>query len=293
MTSDFKDGAGIIPPAELAKVSVIVTAYNREEMTLKTIRILQNCKPAPGEILVHFDHGSGFPLPDDVQVLRSNDHAGPGGARNQLIHEARNEWVASFDDDSYPLESEFFLKVSQAADRHPDAGVLACVIRHPDPVHDAPSGEHEREVASFIGCGCVYRKAAFLQTVGYLPLPVAYGMEEVDVALQMHDKGLPVVEISDLEVFHDTHLSHHQSAQITSGAIMNQALLVWRRYPLLAFPLGVSQWLNKIRDSVARRRFSGVLRGVLGTPLHVWTYRHGRRPVSWTTLKTFRRLSRR
>ncbi len=36
-------------------VSVIITAYERVEQTLATIRVIQSCKPAPAEILVHVD----------------------------------------------------------------------------------------------------------------------------------------------------------------------------------------------------------------------------------------------
>jgi GT2 family glycosyltransferase len=276
-----------------AGISAIVTACHREEMTCRTINRLKSCMPAPGEILVHFDHGASFPVPAGVRVLQSFENIGPGGARNLLIRAATHEWIASFDDDSYPEDPNFFGKVSESTTRHPEAGILACSIRHRDPRHDSLSGDGDREVSSFVGCGCVYRKTAFLQTAGYLPLPVAYGMEEVDLALQMHDLNLSVIECPELKVFHDTHLAHHQSARITSGAVKNQALLVWIRYPWFAFPLGFLQWLNKIRDSIFRKRIIGSVRGVLETPLHLWHYRHHRRPVTWQTLMSSRKKARR
>ncbi len=292
--SDVTENSGLKSPIRMtANISAIVTAFDRREMTLKTIDIIRNCIPPPEEILVHFDQGTGFPLPDGVRGFQSAENLGPGGARNRLIRAAKHEWIASFDDDSYPMDSDFFDKLSQHISRHTEAGVLACTIYHKNSEHDVFSRAEDWEVASFVGCGCVYRKSAFLRTSGYLPLPVAYGMEEVDVSLQMRDLGLHVIECPQLRVFHDTQLTHHQSAPITSGAVKNQALLVWLRYPLLAFPLGVLQWLNKIKDSVMRRRLVGAARGVLETPFHIWRYRRQRCPVSMATLKKFRRLSRR
>jgi len=167
---------------------------------------------------------------------------------------------------------------------------LACTIRHRDLRHDSPVPSVDSEVAVFVGCGCVYRKAAFLATSGYVPLPVAYGMEEVDLALQLGDRGIPIIECPGLVVIHDTTLAHHESARITAGAIQNQALLAWLRYPTASLPYGFIQWLNKIRDSLRRGRFAGALRGILGTPTHLWKYRSLRQPVSVGTLADWREL---
>ena len=207
-----------------------------------------------------------------------------------MLREARNEWVASFDDDSYPIADDYFLSLSECIDHHPEASVIASVIRHRNPQHDSPPFEGEREVAAFVGCGCCYRRSAFLETDGYVPLPVAYGMEEVDLALQLHQRSGVVLESSELVVFHDTDLSHHQSARITAGSIMNQALIAWVRYPVGQLPYGVLSWANKIWDNLRRGRILGVLRGVVGTPFHLWKYRALRVPVSEETLRRFLEL---
>lgn len=279
--------------AEAIPITAIVAAYDREEATRETIRRLQACDPAPAEILVHLDNGADFELPAGVRVLRSSANVGPGGGRNRMIHEAAHEWVASFDDDSYPVSSDFFAKLGEVIRRYPEAGVIAAVIRHRNPQHDSHAFEGEREVVTFVGCGCVYRKSAFLKTEGYLPLPVAYGMEEVDLSLQLHAQGVPIIESPLLKVFHDTDLTHHESARITAGSIMNQALLAWLRYPLFAIPYGFLQWANKIVDNVLRGRIGGSIRGVLETPAHLWRYRALRRPVSVGLLRSFRNIVQR
>lgn len=274
----------------LHPITAIVSAYDREKETNFTIRGLQSCEPPPDEIIVHLDNGANFVLPAGIEVIRSHENVGPGGGRNRMIGKARNEWVASFDDDSYPVESDYFAKLSLVIERHPEAAVIASVVRHRDPVHDSPAFEGEREVAAFVGCGCAYRREAFLETDGYVPLPVAYGMEEVDLALQLHDRGGKIVESASLAVFHDTDLDHHHFAKITAGSIMNQALLIWARYPVPLIGYGLLQYGNKVWDNCKRRRWAGVFRGVFGTLPHLLRFRHLRKPVSTETLLRYRAL---
>src|SRR5690242_7622295 len=92
-------------------IAAIVTAYERVEQTLATLRVIQNCVPAPDEVLVHVDANQSacenaiheaFP---NVRVLRSDKQIGPGGGRNKLVTATQSEFVASFDDDSYPIDS--------------------------------------------------------------------------------------------------------------------------------------------------------------------------------------------
>lgn len=270
----------------------MIAAYDRPEITLKTISVLKSCVPPPAEILVHLDNNADFELPEGVRILKSTSNIGPGGGRDRMIREARHEWIASFDDDSFPVSLDYFSRLAESVEKHPEAGVIASVVRHRNPRHDAPSFETDREVASFIGCGCTYRKSAYLQTSGYVPLPIAYGMEEVDLALQLHEREIPIFECPGLEIFHDTGLDHHHSSGITAGSIMNQALLAWLRYPASSLPYGVLQWLNKAFDNLRRRRFAGTLRGVFATPFHLWRYRKLRKPVSRAILGSFRDLVR-
>src|SRR5215475_10350530 len=95
-------------------ISAIVAAYERVEQTLATLRVIQSCVPPPDEILVHVDAHqiacekairNAFPA---VRILCSHDQVGPGGGRNKLVNAAQFEFIASFDDDSYPIDSDYF-----------------------------------------------------------------------------------------------------------------------------------------------------------------------------------------
>ena len=64
----------------------------------------------------------------EVRVLRSSDQVGPGGGRNKLVSAAQFEFVASFDDDSYPIDSDYFARARKVFDRFPEASVICAAI---------------------------------------------------------------------------------------------------------------------------------------------------------------------
>src|SRR5687768_10032215 len=96
-----------IPPAP---VSAIVTAHQRVEQLFVTLQKLEACTPPPAEIIVHVDGGNdacamavGERHPG-VHVIVSRTQLGPGGGRNHLVEAAAQPLIASFDDDSYPID---------------------------------------------------------------------------------------------------------------------------------------------------------------------------------------------
>ena len=145
-----------------AGISAIVTAYDRIDQTLATLRVIQSCVPAPDEVLVHVDAnqveceeaiGAAFP---HLRILCSTDQVGPGGGRNKLMNAAQFDFVASFDDDSYPIDSDYFARVRQLFCRFPDASIICASIYHAGEA----IGLDERKAqwtADFSGGACVFR----------------------------------------------------------------------------------------------------------------------------------------
>jgi GT2 family glycosyltransferase len=279
-------------------ITAIVTAHKRIGQTLEMLKRIRACRPPPDEVLVHVDGNQTacveairqvFP---DIKILTGLESVGPGGGRNKLIGEARNELVASFDDDSFPLDADYFDRVMSVFARFPAASVLAATIYHQGETVAAAKEETHR-VADFIGCGCVYRRSVFLKTSGYVPLPLAYGMEEVDLALRLLDGDNHILRTSWLRVFHDTRLQHHRDPEIVAASIANLALLAFLRYPVSLWPLGVAQCLNRIRWLVTHERYKGMLRGVWMIPAYLWSKRQLRHPVCRGTVQSFLKLRRR
>ena len=278
-------------------ITAVVTAYRRIEQTLATVKKIKACDPRPDEILVHVDANQvqceiairqAFP---DVTILRSNDSIGPGGGRNKLIAGAKNEIVASFDDDSYPLDLDYFSRIKALFEMFPEATVLCAQVYHlGETLADATYSA--QWVSDFIGCGCVYRRSSFLATEGYVPLPIAYDMEEVDLAIRLHAVGGKILRSPWLRVFHDTDRKRHASPQITASSIANLALRAYLRYPVVLWILGVGQVFSRIIWLIKHGRFKGIITGLSMIPSHIFANRQYRQCLNTKSVISYLRLRR-
>lgn len=278
-------------------ISAIVTAYERVDQTLATLRVIQSCVPAPDEVLVHVDANqvkcedairNAFP---EVRVLRSSDQVGPGGGRNKLIDAAQFEFVASFDDDSYPIDSDYFARARKVLDRFPDASVICAALYHTG----ESIGLDDRSAqwtADFRGGACIFRRSAFIESGGYVPLPVAYGMEEVDLAIRLHSRGGRILTTPWLRVFHNTDLKRHGDPRVTAGSIANLALLAYLRYPVSLWAIGVGQCANRLLWLLRHGRRQGILKGLTMIPAHLRANHQYRLPLSKRAVRSYLALRR-
>ena len=281
----------------MTNISAIVTAYERVDQTLNTLRILESCDPKPDEILVHVDGNriecerairAAF---TQVKIVVSVERVGPGGGRNKLVAAANYEFVASFDDDSYPIDSDYFARVVQLFDRFPEASIVCASLYHAGEA----IGLDERKAqwtADFSGGACVYRRDAFIDAGGYVPLPIAYGMEEVDLALRLHSCGGKILSSSWLRVFHDTDLKRHAEPHVTAGSIANLALLAYLRYPVSLWSIGAWQCVNRVLWLLRHGRHSGIWRGLAMIPGHLRAHRKFRLTVSNRAVRSYLALRR-
>ena len=280
-----------------AEITAIVTAYQRVEQLLNTLRILHECEPAAAEIIVHVD-GSERALAErvralfpNVQVIVTDARVGPGGGRNKLIAAARHPIVASFDDDSYPIDRDFFARLEQLFREYPEASIVGAHVYHlHQPIE--PDADRSEWVADFSGGGCAYRRAQFLETGGYVPLTAAYGMEEVDVGLRLHALGGRVLRSRRLRVFHNTDLARHADPEVTAASIANIALLAYLRYPRWLWGVAVAQCLKRIGWLLRSRRVRGIGTGLRRIPATIRRHRRERRPVPTHALRSYWALRR-
>jgi GT2 family glycosyltransferase len=278
-------------------ISAIVTAYERIEQTLATLRVIQSCTPPPDEVLVHVDANrrdceqairKAFPT---ARVLLSEEQVGPGGGRNKLVDAAKFEFVASFDDDSYPIDVDYFARAAKLFEQFPDAAVICAALYHAGET----IGLDERSAqwtADFSGGACIYRRQAFLDAGGYVPLPVAYGMEEVDLALRLHARGGRILTTRWLRVFHNTNLERHADPLVTAGSIANLALLAYLRYPVTLWVVGMGQCANRLLWLLRHGRRRGILKGMTMIPAHLWANHRYRLPVSKDVVRSYLALRR-
>ncbi|HEU5460258.1 MAG TPA: glycosyltransferase, partial [Pyrinomonadaceae bacterium] len=249
------------------------------------------------EVLVHVDGNqvecerairAAFP---NLRILCSTDQVGPGGGRNKLMNATQFEFVASFDDDSYPIDSDYFARALKLFQKFPDASVVCAAVYH----MGESIGLDERSArwsADFCGGACIYRRGAFIQTGGYVPLPVAYGVEEVDLAIRLHSQGGKILTTPWLRVFHNTDLKRHRDPRVTAGSIANLALLAYLRYPVSLWGIGAGQCANRLLWLLRHGRRRGILKGLTMIPAHLRRNRQYRLPVSKRAVKSYLALRR-
>lgn len=273
-------------------IAVIIPTYNRGMAVLSVLEKIQACDPQPLEYWVHVDAADGelekeltrrFP---NVCILTSASRMGPGGGRHRCLLACTTPYAVSFDDDSYPVDSDFFLRVEQLFSEHTKAAIFGATVWH----RNEPQRARTQRIVSapsYIGCGYAIRLAAYRQVRGYLARSIPYGMEECDVSLQLLDAAWQIYEAGELRVFHDTELKHHSSPEITAGTVANVALYAFLHYPLMAWGWGVLQLANKIVYCVRMGRIRGILSGLAGIPGDCLKHRRYRKPVPRQTLKRF------
>jgi GT2 family glycosyltransferase len=282
----------------LVNISVVIPTYKRLDKLEKCLNQILSCDPLPSEILIHIDAGDSetedfllakkYPL---VTWFNSNDIQGPGGGRNKLIRRAQSPIVGSFDDDSWPLEKDYFKVAQELFLTYPKVAVIDAQEIRPQGLSQKAQNSQSKEVSSFQSGASLLRREAFLETRGYLPLKYSYGMEEVDLALQLLDNDWKILKFSQLKVFHDSNLAHHSSLAILAANIANRGLLAYLRYPIVYWPLGLLQIINRIWFQVKSGNWNGVIQGIALIPVLLWRYRDHRNPVKPSTLALSRKLA--
>ena len=189
MTMDRQQGN-----TETVPVSVVIPTFGRGSAILKVLERLSQCRPSPAAVVIHVDAATDSTVLEinerfpDAVVLTSSTRLGPGGGRHRALMICETPFAVSFDDDSYPIDAGFFSEVVRLFSRNPDVAILAAQIWHRnEPVAELDNWMFDRP--NFIGCGFAVRVEAYRNVRGYLPRPVAYGIEETDVSLQLFAAG--------------------------------------------------------------------------------------------------------
>ncbi len=273
-------------------VTAIVPACRRQDKLLETLRRIQSCHPAPAEILVHVDGGDSVIVEairmfdPGIRVLVSDQLLGPGGSRNRLIAAAEHELVANFDDDSFPANLGYFTRVMDLAKHFPEAAIFSAASHAKE-----WQNPNFQRIAVPSGCGCVFRRSWFQLTKGFVPLPTAYNMEEVDIGLQLHALGGMIVHDPLLRVVHDNVLMREVDAGTNALVLANTALFSYLRYPVWLWPVGAWSVLNRLVLLLCWGWTAGILEGLRMVPDHLHKHKRYRREInspsifSWLLLR--------
>lgn len=278
-------------------ITVGIPTFARGEKVLEVLSHIAECDPAPAEIIVHVDGSDGslerllaerFP---EVRTISSASRVGPGGGRHRCLIAATQPIFCSFDDDSWPIDSDFFAQVEGHFANEPQAACLAAAIFHRGEKESDRIEKVER-TTDYVGCGYAIRTQFYRGLPGHVDRQVPYGIEERDLCLQIAGTGRELLMCHDLRVFHDTRLEHHQGAEITAGTIQNAALLPWLRYPVSLFPYACLQFANVLYFLLSQRRVAGIGTGLVLIPHVLWRFRALRSPVAAPVIRSYLRRRR-
>jgi GT2 family glycosyltransferase len=258
-------------------VSVIFPTRRGIERIITTIKELKKCIPQPDEYIILVDGGDlevcekiAIEYPD-IQVLKSDRILGPGGARNVLVEACKNEWIANFDDDSFPVHEDYFERVDQYTQSFQDCSILSAT-------NLGEIGEIKiKRIAVASGCGCVFKKSDFIEVGGFVSMEVSYNMEEVDIGLRLFAAGKKIMWFENLVVKHDRLPASDVSAELNAEILANGGVLVFLRYPVWLWWIGVIQILSRIYYLFKMGWTQGVGKGIIRIFTKSYQYRSHRK----------------
>jgi len=272
-----------LPPP--APISVGIPSFQGEARLGQVLEKLAACVPAPAEVLIHCDGGwrpdpaplvaAAGALP--VRWLHSPHKIGPGGGRDACLRAAAHDLVASFDDDSWPLDSDYFGVAVAIMEACPQAAILSPVVY----LQEKPVRDREARLTTcryYQGSASVHRRSQYLQLPGWVPIPAAYGVEEADLSLQVHAAGFEILESHWMRAWHDRPLADHQHQ--TLPWIQNEILLGYLRYPAVAQPWAWWRALRQLAAQVGKLPLRTLLETLAGAISHCQGYRPYRRPYT-------------
>ncbi|MDC0408573.1 glycosyltransferase, partial [Flavobacteriaceae bacterium] len=177
------------------KFSIIIVSHNRKEELKQTLDLINLIRDKSRcEIIVHLDgcSDSSHDLVSqylDVNWTFSAEKIGASPSRNIAFNLAQGEIIIGLDDDSHPIDSDFFDTINDIFLNNEKVGILAMKeIRIPgwqgDELGQANSELEEYLTNEFIGCGFAIRREVYSQITGFPKWMSIYG-EEACVSIQV------------------------------------------------------------------------------------------------------------
>ena len=217
----------------------MITTCNRRGDLHRTLCYLRELHPAPEEILVCADGCTDataamvqkeFPA---VRLIIHQKRMGSVGSRDEMLRQSRGDWVLSLDDDSYPLDLNFFEMIPAIIRTHPEAMVITFPELRDGGTYASFSKTPQSEghyVSAYPNCAALMHREFYLKQPGF-PCHFNHMYEEPDYALQCYSAGAAVWFEPSATFRH--HLSsaqrkpidrHHYNAR-------NELWSVWMRCP--------------------------------------------------------------
>lgn len=279
-------------------VTIGIVTRNRCGLLRKAVAsALAQSWPTKEVVVVDDASSDGTPgLAREFLSVRWIRRAAPGGymsARNEMMLGSQAKYFCGLDDDAWFVGDDALEASVRAMEANPGWGAVAFDIldpRRPDPVERRGA----IPVDTFIGCGHLLRLDVMRDLGGYVPMPGAYGFEEKDLSLRLLDKGMEVVRLPGVHVWHEKSSLARDAREQHASAICNDLALAWLRYPagslVWRLPAKVASQLRfAIRMGLVGPCLRGMARAIVGFP----SVARLRNPVSGAALRESLRSARR
>jgi GT2 family glycosyltransferase len=285
----------MISSAESHLISIIIPNHNGTPCLEACLQSLQRQDYHATELLV-VDNASEDESLEVIRrtapqavVLRQAQNLGFAGAVNAGLRLARGEWIAVLNNDT-EVAADWLFECMAAAERHPDAGFLACHIldfhkrdsvysagdcflragigyRRGQELADSEDYQQDREIFSACGCAALYRREIFEKAGGYEDRFFAY-LEDIDLGLRLQASGCRGYYVSRARVYHLGGMT--SGGEFSPLAVRlrtrNALLLLLKSLPLRFLfrcaPMIMAAQLVWLARVFARARFWSYLRGL-------------------------------
>jgi GT2 family glycosyltransferase len=260
--------------------------------------VVDDGSPEPLEPVVRAALADGPPM--ELRFVRRDPTRGLAAGRNTVAAEARSRYVLNLDDDAMLVSRRAVEDAVAVLDGDPGVSAIAfCqadAAGEPWPLGAQPAPvEHDARVAAFIGFAHLLRRSAFEAVGGYRERLLING-EERDLCLRLLHAGGSVVYLPSARVAHLADPAGRDLREYLHLTVRNGVLGALYAEPL---PAALATSLVRLRRYFAMRKgwgvddpegFPGLLRRIAADLPETW---RARDPVSWSTLRAWRRLIRR
>ncbi len=219
--------------------TVMISTRDRRLDLEVTCEKLMELRPFPDEVIICADGCNDgttemlrrrFP---QFKVLRNQISVGYMYSRDRLLRMAQGEIVLSLDDDSYPIEQDFFQKLPLVFASHPEAAVVVFPELRDGNVfstRDKSNTSPGRYVSAYANCAAAMRRDFYLRQPGF-PVFFTHMYEEPDYALQCYAAGAAVWFEPSLTVRHHLSPRNRQPVARHHFNARNELWSVWLRCP--------------------------------------------------------------
>lgn len=252
--------------------SLCITTFNRKDELSKTLSEMSHSGfLSQFEVLI-CDDGSKDGTYEFVQsnypeiiLFRHNSTKGLIYSRNELMDKVKTPFAFFLDDDASFLSKLNLKSVKSYFENNPNCAVLALRIfwgiNKPD---NNLSHEEPHRVRSFVGCGHIWRTAAWHQIPNYPDWFKFYGEEDF-ASFHLFKKGLEVHYYPDILIHHRVDIKSRKKNKDYIQRTLRALRSGWYLY-LMFYPIGLipNKMIYSILMQIKLKLFKADFRAFLG-----------------------------